>query len=209
MIGDPKKSDIYFASGYDDKKRFASYWHQINEVISLNPGNVLEIGVGNGFFGDYLRKRSFSVTGVDNDPGLSPDIVGDVRDLPFEDGQFDVSVCFEVLEHIPYEHFKEGLSELRRVTASRVMISLPDPTLVWRFLLELPLVGRRKLMITWPGFRMKEYGIKGPEHCWEIGVDGCSLKRIRKDIGDTGFRVERTYRVFENPYHRFFVLEKI
>ncbi|MHA1380617.1 MAG: hypothetical protein ACTSRG_19795 [Candidatus Helarchaeota archaeon] len=46
------------------------------------------------------------------------------------------------------------------------------------------------------------------EHYWEIGKAGYPLSKIIKDIQKTGFEVEKTYRVFENPYHRFFILRK-
>ena len=39
----------YFNEFYDSKERWISYWHQINEIIKLNPKKVLEIGIGNGF----------------------------------------------------------------------------------------------------------------------------------------------------------------
>jgi len=32
---------------------------------------------------------------------------------------------------------------------------------------------------------------------------------IVNNIGEAGFHIERTYRIFEVPYYRFFVLKKI
>ena len=32
---------------YDQKPRWISYWHQIDEVLRLAPQTVLEIGIGN------------------------------------------------------------------------------------------------------------------------------------------------------------------
>jgi len=37
---------------------------------------------------------------------------------------------------------------------------------------------------------------------------GYPLSRIIKEIQKSGFKIEKTYRIFENPYHRFFVLSK-
>jgi len=40
----------------------------------------------------------------------------------------------------------------------------------------------------------------GGEHYWEIGKVGYPLNRIISDINKSGFKVEKTYRVFEHPY---------
>ena len=47
------------------------------------------------------------------------------------------------------------------------------------------------------------------EHYWEIGKAGYPLSKIIMDIQRAGFKVEKTYRVFEFPYHRFFILKKV
>jgi hypothetical protein len=49
------------------------------------------------------------------------------------------------------------------------------------------------------------------EHYWEIGKAGypLSISKNIKDIQRSGFKIERTYRIFEHPYHRFFILKKI
>jgi len=46
------------------------------------------------------------------------------------------------------------------------------------------------------------------EHYWEIGKAGYPLSKIINEIQKAGFRVKKTYRIFENPYHRFFILRK-
>ena len=47
----------YFNKSYDSKERFISYWTQINEIIKLNPKEVPEIEIGNGFVSNYLKKE--------------------------------------------------------------------------------------------------------------------------------------------------------
>lgn len=42
----------------------------------------------------------------------------------------------------------------------------------------------------------------------EIEKARVSLSKIIADIQRTGFKIGTTYRVFENPYHRFFILRK-
>jgi len=34
------------------------------------------------------------------------------------------------------------------------------------------------------------------------------LSKVIKEIQKSGFKIEKTYRIFENPYHRFFVLSR-
>jgi len=46
------------------------------------------------------------------------------------------------------------------------------------------------------------------KHYWEIGKVGYPLSKITKDIERAGFNITKTYRIFENPYHRFFILRK-
>jgi predicted SAM-dependent methyltransferase len=198
----------YTRREYDLKGRFASYWHQVDEVLGSRPGNVLQAGMGNGFLRDYLKRRDVEITDLDTDPDLGPDVVGDVRDMPFEDGQFDLCVCFEVLEHMPYEYFRAALSELKRVSRGRVIISVPDIRPVYRVFMELPVIGWFRLMIPRPRIRPGLHRPDDREHFWNINERGFPLRKVQEDIKREGLDIIRTYRVFEHPSHRFFVLEK-
>lgn len=195
----------YFDVEYDSKARFASYWHQISEIISLSPANVLEIGIGNRVVSNYLRSRGCEVTTLDIREELSPDIVASVLDMPIDDGAFDVVACYEVLEHLEYGCFGKALREMRRVCARKTVISLPDQGGALRALLKVPFVREKRLMIPYPRLRppaLEAY------HKWEIGRKGYPLRRVVSDMESARFALERTYRVFENPVHRFFVLKK-
>lgn len=105
----------YEFSKYVSKKRWLSYWYQLDEVLRLKPENVLEIGVGAGILKALLTHFGVKVTTVDIDPDLKPNHVAPVLDLPFDDKSFDVVVCFQVLEHIHYEDFIKALYEIQRV----------------------------------------------------------------------------------------------
>jgi hypothetical protein len=52
----PQVEPAHYLKSYDTKGRFISYWHQIDEIFKLSPENVLEIGIGNRFVSDYLKK---------------------------------------------------------------------------------------------------------------------------------------------------------
>lgn len=62
---------------------------------------------------------------MDLEAELCPNVVGSITNLPFVDSAFDVAVAFEVLEHLPFEELGRCLSELRRVSKRRVIVSVP------------------------------------------------------------------------------------
>ena len=200
--------DHYFNASYDSKGRFCSYWHQINEVISLNPKKVLEVGIGRGFVSNYLKERNINIITLDVDKRLTPDIIGNILNMPFEDNSFDVVTCYEVLEHQPYKDFYKALSEIFRVSNSHAILSLPDVGRVYRFNVRVPKLGEIRRLIQLPRLKKPPHEFDG-EHYWEIGKAGYPLSRIIDSIQKIGFKIESIYRVFENPYHRFFVLKKI
>jgi SAM-dependent methyltransferase len=201
------ESNRYFKLAYDSKERFISYWHQINEITSLAPKSILEIGIGNGLVSDYLRKRGFNVTTMDIDEALKPDKIGSALSIPFPRNSFELVGCFEVLEHLPYQDFPKALCEIYRVSGKCAVLSLPDCGRVYRVDIQIPKVGHFKKLIRKPRLKSPKHQFDG-EHYWEIGKSGYPLRRILDDIHKAGFRVLKTYRVFEIPYHRFFVQVK-
>ena len=201
------KPNHYFVNSYDSKGRFISYWYQINEIIKLNPKKVLEIGIGNGFISKYLKERKVNVLTLDVDKRLNPDMVGSVLNIPFSDESFDLIACYEMLEHIEYKNINKALSEIFRVSKSYAILSLPDASRVYRVYLQIPKIGVFKRLISLPRLKNPIHKFDG-EHYWEIGKAGYPLSKITKDIERAGFDIIKTYRIFENPYHRFFILKK-
>ena len=196
----------YLRKEYDSKGRFISYWHQINELMELEPRSILEIGIGNGLTSNYLKGRGLNVATMDIDERLNPDKVGSILDIPFPDGSFEVVACFEVLEHLPYEDFPKALSEIQRVSSRYAVLSLPDLTRVYRFDIQIPKIGELKMLIPLPRLRPPKHVFDG-EHYWEIGKAGYPLHKVMSEMRSAGFEIKKTYRVFEIPWHRFFVLE--
>lgn len=197
----------YTIEKYLTKGRWISFWHQVCEVNRLLPGNVLEIGGGAGIFSAVLRRQGIKCTVVDVDPELSPDCVGTVLRLPFSDRAFQIVACFEVLEHLPFECFAEALLELVRVSNKYVVLSLPDARRVWAYSIHIPKLQSVNFLVPRLQLRRPTTCVC-PEHFWEINLRGYPVRKVRDVINEVGLRVNCSYRVFENPYHRFFVCAK-
>lgn len=201
------KPDHYYVMDYDTKGRFCSYWHQIHEILLLRPSEVLEIRIGNGFVSHYLKERGINIMTLDIDNELKPDVIGSVLDIPFQDRSFQVVACFELLEHLPYDDMPKALSEIHRVSKRYAVLSLPDSTRVYRLDIQIPKIGEFKRLIPLPRLKPPKHEFDG-EHYWEIGKAGYPLRKVMGEMKSAGFEIEKTYRVFEHPYHRFFVLVK-
>jgi hypothetical protein len=197
------KEEGYAFERYADIGRFASYGYQLRELFATRPASVLEVGVGDGVVGNYLRAHAgFSYTSVDFASDLSPDVVGDVRKLPFLGSSFDTVCAFEVLEHLPFDDFEPSVRELARVARSYVLISLPHFGPPVKFSLKLPLLPEIRIAVKLPIPHAHRFN---GQHYWELGKRGYPASRIRSVLARFG-SIEREFIPFENQYHHFFVL---
>lgn len=96
----------------------------------LAAAEMLDVGDTDGLMLKALGKRglgfNLSPVAIENirSNGIEAEL-GDAQGLPFEDGRFDVVLCFETLEHV--ESPAQLLEELARVCRpdGRVFISIP------------------------------------------------------------------------------------
>lgn len=197
----------YFERAYDDVKRFASYWHQIDLAVRHAPRSILEVGIGNGFLSDYLRRAGVPPTRLDVDPALHPDVVAALPRLPFPDGSFDTVLCYEVLEHLPFALFAPSVRELRRVARRSVALSLPDYQRYLKIDSKLSKVWSIHFVVTLPRLVLPAQP-GDSEHCWEIGKRGTRQRRVLAELAGAGLTVRRHFRPLETPYHHFFDLSK-
>lgn len=176
-----------------------NYWHQIDLVLGSGAKRVLEIGSGEQTVTGMLRKNGIEVTTVDIDERLHPDVVASVTALPFPDASFDLVLCSEVLEHIPYEEFPKGLAELKRVSRGKVIVGLPNAGAVFLFRLKLPLLHYLTLFRKIPFF-WKTHRWNG-EHYWETGKRGYGRSAVRNVIEDAGFAITQEQLYYDDPAH--------
>ena len=199
--------NVYFSPNYINVRRFGSYATQLSEIMELKPANVLEIGIGNGMVSYMLKKAGVNIVTLDLHKSLEADIVASVTKMPLSDNTFDVVACYEILEHIPFKNFEIALQEIARVTKRNALISIPARERFYKVEFTLPKIGRRGFSFSLPFLRTPKHHFDG-EHYWEIGTRNYPLAKILKIMTSVGFTCRKTYRIWENPYHRMFVLEK-
>ena len=199
--------------------RWVSYFNQVNETLKLKTHikRVLEIGAGGMITYDLLKRHGLNIIAVDINSELSPDILADLRYLPFENECFDLILCFEVLEHVPYNDLIKCLKGFYRITRKFCILSLP--TFGFEFVLTIKFPKLPKVPAFQPfGKNMTLSAIVSPPihakrmpmpfHQWEIGRKGFPLRRIKEDIKASGFNIIKNFNAPENPYFTFFVLSK-
>jgi SAM-dependent methyltransferase len=96
---------------------------------------LLEVGSGSRGIARYLE-GDWSITACDisfddygsdvtGDGAGVKRVVGSVTELPFADGDFDVVVCLDMLEHLPADARARALEELARVAGDRLIVGCP------------------------------------------------------------------------------------
>lgn len=199
------------ASHYDKDAwsplRIASLTQQVRELCICGGREILEVGVGKGLLKHFLSAfPELSHTSLDIAQDLNPDVVGSVTEMPFADKQFDVALCCQVLEHLPFNQFAVAMKEIYRVTKDCVILSLPDQRRRLFLSAYLPKIH----WIVW-NFNYRPLGRLGkgvdPNHQWEIGANGVSARGLLRTIKDSGFVIERQYRLRDFPWHCFLILE--
>jgi predicted SAM-dependent methyltransferase len=94
------------------------------------PNTVLNIGAGfeKMAFPDYPNAK---VLNMDLDPLTEPDILGDIRDIPLEDGAVDWAISKHTLEHLPWGQVIGTLQEWARVVKPGGLLIVIVPDMGW------------------------------------------------------------------------------
>lgn len=200
----------HYYKGYDGLGRFITYYYQINSVIKTDPEKVLEIGIGNKTVVNYLREFGYKVIGCDFDKNLKPDVVADIRELPFKENEFDTSIACEILEHLPKKDLNKALSELNRVSKNYVIISVPYNCAAFEFFFSMNISFFKKKfswIINIPYFfREVKINKKNKEHYWELGAKNMYKKEFRKFLRKY-FIIEKEFKAHYSNKHYFFILK--
>ena len=84
-------------------------------IKEWNVKSLLDVGCGHNEFVNAVKKLNIFSIGVDF-ACPSADIIADATNLPFEEKQFDVLTCFDMLEHLRSNDVDKVLTEFSRVS---------------------------------------------------------------------------------------------
>lgn len=211
---DPKDlpGSYYSFQNYNDPIRMITYWHQINEVLSAQPSSVLEIGIGSGLVSSYLEALGIKVTKFDFNESLSPDIVGDVRDVEsLIEKKYDVVLCARVLHHLPFQDLDAVISSLLKVATKRLVVTLPVNDMRIYFFTRYTSSGLFSKTLPVPLFLKKCISIiLGKNYgsgLWMLN-DGKSMKYVSfVELLKKRFPLVKQYRIEEDMSHAVFVFD--
>jgi SAM-dependent methyltransferase len=113
--------------------RYIRTYHIMRAIARLDAKSLLDVGAAEGYKA-ALAKHLFGMEAVASD--LSPEackraeeiyhiraVPADVHDLPFSDGEFDIVLCSETLEHVT--DYRIAVKELMRVAKKAVIVTVP------------------------------------------------------------------------------------
>lgn len=195
----------YFSAGYFAHAQLLSLSQQIHDIYALQPTSILEIGPGNGFVSTYLRRAGFEVVTADINPALEPDICAPLSEIPqhLNGRRFDLVVCCEVLEHMPFEQFEPNIKTLRTL-GDRLYMTLPNYRKAFGIggLLRLPRMPHKAF--SWY-FTFRQKRKLTDQHFWEVDYSPeCRLPEI-VSILKRHYPSVVTERYALNAYHQAFV----
>ncbi|MBU0648609.1 class I SAM-dependent methyltransferase [Patescibacteria group bacterium] len=111
------------------KPVFKKFFEDKLKKISIER-NILDLGGGSPFQHDMAEYRDWFKNSVyktmDYDTKYNPDIVGDIHNIPLEDGSVDAIICKAVLEHVEAPH--QAVQEMYRVLRSggKILVYVPS-----------------------------------------------------------------------------------
>lgn len=141
------------ARKYNEKRESDSKWVAEQAVLAALFAKVpdglrtLDIPVGTGRLFPFYRDKGFAGTGLDVSPdmlaearahaealGIAVDLrIGDIRNIAFPDGHFDLVMCIRFLNWVDAEGLRVSLTELARVSGGRLLVGIRHMTPVADF----------------------------------------------------------------------------
>jgi ubiquinone/menaquinone biosynthesis C-methylase UbiE len=104
------------------------------DLIPPDVKSILDVGCGGGIFVNYLLSsgRHYDrLCGIDRSNSALQHVktekkLAEVNQLPFQNNEFHMVTCLEVLEHLSLNIYSSSLNELSRIAKKYILISVPN-----------------------------------------------------------------------------------
>lgn len=185
--------------GYYDKKNSVSYKTQQlvrNTILTLmkvdkeNCNKILDAGCGKGDFSILLSQQfpTSRITGIDYSEDMITlcehakkgmdnieFVVTDLLDSPFDDNDFNITVCLNVIHHIYKKDLDKVIKEIARITKKMVIIEIKNRNSLYYPIKKL----NSRLLLS------------------GISVYGTTVKEMEKLFGRCGFELTSVIPIFK------------
>ncbi len=131
----------HWGSALDDVEE-----ERIKSTLQLIPQDchsILEVGCGDGRIINRLALQDYIICGMDISRQAlkyvkSTKMLGSIDALPFLSKSFDLVICSEVLEHLPFHVYQSAIEELQRVAAKYIIVSVPRRQMIKKGMVTCP-----------------------------------------------------------------------
>jgi SAM-dependent methyltransferase len=109
-------------------------WSRVTETIDMIPlgiNSVVDVGCGDGLLTNQLLGKFERVLGIDISREAlkhvkTEKLQANIDDLPLPCQSFDLTICSEVIEHLPYPVYEKSLLELQRIASKYLLVTVPN-----------------------------------------------------------------------------------
>ena len=199
----------YFNDGYFKRKQMDSLVSQLICLHEKKPQRILEVGPGNGFVSNFLKAAGYEVVTFDINENLQPDVIGNLLEIEnyFDENAFDLILCAEVLEHLPFEHFENIVRQFQKISSNWVVITLPVSLRIlldFNVSFKIPFLKPKSFGLFLPKARS---GHKSKDHHWELNYNEKTKIGAILDLFSNYFSTQDHYYDKRNRNHYFFEMK--
>ena len=76
---------------------------------------IIDLGCGEGILVQEYKERGMNIIGLDLNYESAHVKRGDMLNTGYPDGSFDIALCLDVLEHLPFESQGKAIAEIARI----------------------------------------------------------------------------------------------
>lgn len=167
---------------------------RIEQLLPEKFSNMLDVGCGNGAWGHHLKKGhpDVEIVGVDRSQTALDNVTfrkvsASVDELPFEDKEFDVVSCLQVIEHLNVPTYEKALDEMARVAANMIIIEVPYRENIIENRTDCPRCGT-------------SFNI-------DLHINSFDDEKLEKLFAGRGFRLKR--KIFPDQKQHLFLIDKL